>query len=130
MNPYLILAGVVMWIASVTAGFVYGKHVEADHKDAMAAREQQVAQVASQAAAASAAEAISQIKVVNTTIQAKVMHEIETHTVYRDCEHTPDGLRYVNAALTGSRQVPPDLVMPAADAASGPVVRLDGEQAR
>lgn len=49
-----------------------------------------------------AAEAIAKISIKQVTIQGQLRHEIETHTIYRDCQHTPDGLRSINAALTNS----------------------------
>jgi hypothetical protein len=50
-----------------------------------------------------AATEIAKITVKNTTIMGRVQREIQTNTVYRECEHTVDGLRYVNDALTNGR---------------------------
>jgi hypothetical protein len=49
-----------------------------------------------------AAEEIARIQVVNKTIYAKATHEVIERPVYRDCSHSDDGMRAVNAALGGS----------------------------
>jgi hypothetical protein len=133
VGPWTILALVLLWIGSIVGAFTGGVRVEADHKDAMQARENKIGEAAAAQASYAAASAIASIRVVNTTIQSKVQHEIETHTVYRDCEHTPDGLRFVNAALTNTRTVGElagGSLVPRADPASGPQLRLDLQQTR
>jgi hypothetical protein len=133
INPYTLLGALLVWAATLGGAFWYGTHIEADHKDAVQARERAIGDTAAARAADAAASAIAGIRVVNTTIQARVQHEIETHTVYRDCEHTPDGLRLVNDALRNVKQTSELAgggLLPRADAASGPQLRLDLHQAR
>lgn len=98
MNPYLIIAALVAVIASGYGGFRLG----VDHEVAAQAREDQHVAQAVDAANAASANAISKIKVINTKIQNEVQREIITNTVYRDCAHTPDGLRLLNQALAGA----------------------------
>lgn len=103
MNPYLIIAFLVAVLAAGAGGFKLG----ADHEVAAKAREEKHIKEAVEAATDVAAEAIAKLTPKYTTIQAKVQHEIETNTVYRDCELSPDGLSLVNHALTGTESVTP-----------------------
>ena len=49
-----------------------------------------------------AADAIAKIDIKQVTIQGRLQKEIQTNTVYRDCAHSPDGLRSINDALTNT----------------------------
>lgn len=107
LNPYVLLV-----IVAALAGshwYVYAKGVE-DARNEAAATELLIER-AGEAAARTAAQAIASIEVRNVTIRQRVEREIHEKTVYRECRHTPDGLRAVNAALAGSepagdRQLP------------------------
>lgn len=95
MNPYLIIAALAAVLAAGAGGFKLG----ADHEVASQARAQEQLDKAVEVMATTAAESIAKIKVVNRTIQNEVRHETTTVPVYRDCAHTPNGLRLVNQAL-------------------------------
>lgn len=99
MNPYLIIATLVAVLAAGAGGFKLG----ADHEVAAKAREDKHIAEAVEAANTASAEAIAKIKVVNKTIQNEVQREVQNNIVYRDCKHTPDGLRLLNEAITGSK---------------------------
>lgn len=60
---------------------------------------------------------LAKIEVRHTTIRAVLEKEIHEVPVYRDCRHSPDGLRAVNAALSNGTAAPGDGELPAADAA-------------
>ena len=111
MNPYLIIAALLAVLAAGAGGFKLG----ADHEVAAQAREQNHIAEAVDAANATAAEAIAAIKPKYTIIQGKVIREISTQTVYRECLHSPDGLRLVNQALGGGTVTPDSLKLPQAD---------------
>lgn len=98
MNPYLIIGALVSMLAVGYGGFKLGS----DHEIAAQAREAKHIEQAVSAATAAAADAIAKIKVTNKTIQNEVRHETTTQSVYRDCSHTPNGLRLVNQALDPS----------------------------
>ena len=72
-----------------------------------------------------AAEAIAKIEVKHVTIQGRLQREVQTNTVYRECEHTPAGLMLINSALENrSPDQPADSVpVPKTDAASRPIIR-------
>ncbi len=90
----------------------------------------EAAQAAADSAASAAATAISKIKVQNRTIMNEVQREVQTNTVYRDCRHSDEQLRRINAALTGEQLEPAGRgLVPTADAASGLQLRRDDTQA-
>lgn len=101
MNPYLIIACLVAILGAGAGGFKLG----ADHEVASQARADAQVAKAVDAANTAAAEAISNIKVVNTTIQNEVQREIRTNTVYAECHNTAAGLRLSNDALSGSKSI-------------------------
>lgn len=102
INPYIILAALV----AIATAYLYGRHDGSEIAAAQRLRDEQVArQVFDQAQAAAAGE-IAKIKVRNVTVQQTLEKEIHEKPVYRDCRHTPDGLRSINAALAGTE--PPD----------------------
>lgn len=95
MNPYLIVAALLAILAAGAGGFRLG----ADHEVAAQARSDKHITEAVTAAADASAKAIAALKVKSTTIQSKVQHEIQTHTIYRDCKLPADGLQLANQAL-------------------------------
>lgn len=112
MNPYALIACMVAVLGVGAGGFKLG----VDHQIASQEREDKHVQQAIEAANIAAAEAIAKIKVVNTTVQNEVQHEIRTNTIYAGCKHSPDGLRLLNEALAGSIPAA-DRKLPKADAA-------------
>lgn len=59
------------------------------------------------AALSGAAEAINKIEVKHVTVRQALEREIVERPVYRDCRHTPDGLRILNQALEPPEGRPP-----------------------
>ena len=119
MNPYFIIAILVAFAGVGLGGFQIGvkyeKGSEADKKEAIAE--------AVDAANAAWAQNVSTIKVVNKTIQGEVQREVQTHTVYRDCKLTPDGMQLLNQALEGRAKPAGGGKLPALDEINR---RLDG----
>lgn len=115
MNPSVLLAALVVWVASIGGAFFYGQGVG---KDAQVAKEAAVKDAIAEtrkAALEGAADAIAKIKVRSTTIQGKVETIVRDKPVYRDCQHDPDGLRNVNEALGGRTGPAGSGVVPGAD---------------
>lgn len=102
MNPYLIVAALAAVIGAGYGGFRLG----VDHEVAARTREDQHVAKAVEAANGVAALAISKIRVRHAQITNEVQREIIEKVVYRECRHSPDGLRLVNDALAGSWTVP------------------------
>lgn len=100
MNPLAVKAALCVLVAAAVFGS--GVSIGARWEQGKQAMEQQHIQQAVEAANQSTAKAISEIKVVNTTIQNEVQREIRTRTVYAECRHTADGLRLLNQAITGA----------------------------
>lgn len=101
-----IAAGVVLvaWLASVGAASWFAFGLGEDRCTARHAKDAELIERAGQAFEQRAAQAISRIEVQRVEITQPVLREVRERTVYRDCKHSPDGLRGVNAALTGRAQ--------------------------
>lgn len=106
MNPYVLLAIVVGWCASVGGAGWYGMGLGEDRIIAKQASDDKIRQDTREAAQLGAADAIAKLKPVNTTIRAKTETIVRESPVYRDCLNTPDGLRNINAALAGQPAEP------------------------
>lgn len=99
MNPYLLLG-----ILAVTAGLCAGSFkLGMDHQVATEEDKRELVAEAADAAGNAAAAAIAALSPKYTTIHNKLEREIETHTVYRDCKLSPDGLLLANQALSGGK---------------------------
>ena len=126
----LLILALGAGIAAGIAGIYYeGKKACKDEIAAADARDAAVAKAATDAALKVTAEAISKIKVQNRTITNEVQREVMERTVYRECQHTPEQLRRINSAITGSEPEPagPGLV-PTTGAADG--LKLRGNDAK
>jgi hypothetical protein len=95
LNPWVLLGGLVVLIAAFGGGYMTGK----DMIEGQVAREERAALIARNEALKVTAAAIATIEVKNTTIKQKVEREVREKTIYRECKHTPDGLRGINSAL-------------------------------
>lgn len=127
-----ILIALSVGVAAFTAGVYHqGKKSGKDEIRAEVATQQQIADEAAAKVAHQAAEAISKIKVQNRTVYSEVQREITELPVYRDCQHSPEQLQRLNAALTGASAPEPvgRGLVPRADAPLGPDLRRDDGQA-
>lgn len=101
MNPYVLLALVVGWGASVAGAGWCGLEAGDDRATARQARDEQIRKQTFDAAQQGAAAAIAKNKPINNTIVQKVQHEITENVRYVDCKLTPGGLQLANQAITG-----------------------------
>lgn len=106
LNPWILLALIAAWGASVGGSFFYGQKVGKDSMTASIVREEAIVKKVADAAQQGAAKAIAANKPRNVTIRQETQHEIRTNTIYADCKHSPDQLQRINAALTGTSPVP------------------------
>lgn len=104
MNPYVILAAVLVYGCSVAGAFVYGDGTGEARAVAKQAAVSAAIQQTREAAQQGAAAAIAALKPRNVTIRQEVQREIQTNTVYRDCRVPAGGVRGANEALTGQPQ--------------------------
>ena len=98
MNPYILLAIVITWGASVAGAFFYGEGVGKDSEIATQARENKAIVAASEAAASAAAQAISKLEVKHAVIRQKAETVIREVPVYRDCLNDNRVLDAINQA--------------------------------
>lgn len=109
LNPYVLLGLLLALMGS--HWYAYRTGIERE-QDAQASRELLIQQAA-QSTASLTAETIAKIEVKHVTIRQIAEREIHEKPVYRDCRHTPDGMRVLNAALAGTEPAG-DLQLPAA----------------
>lgn len=128
-NPWVLLGLLALWAGSTS--FAYLKGVSEGRQDQRS--EQQTLEAATaafrEAAQQGAADEIAKIKITNTTIHQKMQREVYTDVVYRDCRHTPDGLRAINQAITGKPDPAPESVVRGAGPATRQLFRGDKPQA-
>ena len=110
MVPVWALLAEWKWAALVLAlvgAYGWGRHDGGALALSDALRDAQVAAVAVDAAQRGAALEISKLEIKNITVQRRIERETREVPVYRDCKHSADGLRLLDAAL-GSRALPAD----------------------
>lgn len=104
MNTTLVVGAV--GIALAAGAYLAGRHDGRSLAEVEAAVAERVAGQAAQASRESAAKAIAAITVRHTTIQNQLEREVRNVPVYTspDCRLTPDGMRHLNAALSGGQE--------------------------
>lgn len=101
MKPWLILGGVVIWVASIAGSYMFGDTNGENRQKVHENEIKQAIEDTREQAKLGAADAIAKQKVKHTVIQGKVQTIIKDNPVYRDCEHTDDAFRLLNDAITG-----------------------------
>lgn len=129
INPYVILALVLAWGASIsgTAYWFYGAGKDAVVADQ--AQDEKVRQETLDAAQRGAAEAIAKIEVRHVKIVQPLEREVRENVVYRECQHSPKQLRLLNNIIVGGES-PSDGELPGTGADGRPELRGDDPQAR
>jgi hypothetical protein len=115
INPWVLLAIGLAWVASVTGAFFYGRDTGIDHAVAEQTEDTALIEQAADAAQRAAAEEIAKIKVINQVNRQVLEREIVEKPVYRECANTADGLRAINAALEDQPLAAGDRKLPEAD---------------
>lgn len=102
--------GALAGAAAVAGAFFYGQHLGASGERAAQQDRESVMREVYDRAALAAAEQIAKIEVKHVTQRQVLQREIVENVVYRDCVHSPGGLRAINDALvpggTGGGAVP------------------------
>lgn len=101
-----LLSIALTWSLSIGGAYLYGVNDGDDRATAAVARENKIAQVAREAGQKGAAEAIAANRPKNVTIRQEVEREVQSRVEYRECRHSPEQLRRINAAITGDEPQP------------------------
>lgn len=104
INPWILLGAGVGAIAAAGSIFFYGVQVGEDKIRAQQQSTKDVVAEAIKARDLQTATLLSNIEVKNVQLTQPVVREVRTNTVYRECVHTPDGLRSLNNAIVGGPQ--------------------------
>lgn len=102
MNPWPILAGLILAGLCGFGGYRLGLDVKQGEWDAVKVADSEAREQSMQ----TAAKAIAAMIPTQAKITERVTHEVQTHTVYRDCRVTPDGLRMLNDTISGTEAKP------------------------
>ncbi|MGV3727718.1 hypothetical protein [Hydrogenophaga sp.] len=113
MNPWVLFAAAM----AVGGAFFYGMDVGADREIAKQKTTQELVDAVYDKAQKGAADSIAAMEIKNVTITQPIRTEVRTRTVYAECKHTPDGLRALNAAVTGRAEPIGQGELPRADPA-------------
>lgn len=105
MNPTLIFAAALGFVLATGGAYIKGRGDGVSIAKADQAEVLELARKVKDDAQRWAAEAIAQIEIKHVTVRQLLEKEIHEKTVYADCRHDADGLRLVNAALTGREPV-------------------------
>lgn len=97
MNPYAILVA----CALVVGAFFYGQHVGKTSDALDNAEKQALIDATAAKGREAAAEEIAKIKIVNRTVNQKVIHETTSNPIYVDCRVPASGVHTANQAITG-----------------------------
>jgi hypothetical protein len=101
--PYRILAGVLLWLASVGGAFWWAYGAGKDACNAQHAKDDKRERDMEDRMADAAAKAIKGIEVQRVEIIQPTQTTTREVVRYRECKHEPSVLRNVNSALTGTR---------------------------
>lgn len=112
MNPYFIIGALL----AAAGTFFYGMDVGEDRAIAKQKTTQELIDKVYDKAQQGAADSIAAMEVKNVTITQPIRTEVRTNTVYRECVHSPGGLRDLNAAITGRTEPVGGLKLPRTDA--------------
>ena len=109
-SPWAILGAVVTAFALLIGGYTYGRHDGKTLAEAAQLREERIATLTYEKAQKATAEEIAKLEIKHVTYQTRIERETREVPVYRsaDCNHTDDGLRIINAALTNGAIAPGD----------------------
>jgi hypothetical protein len=106
IGPYAMLAAGISLTLLITGAYLKGKGDGIEQQQGTEAREELLVKKGIEAGQKGAAEAIAKIELKQVTIRQRVETEIREKPVYRDCQHSADVLRDINAALTGDEHQP------------------------
>ena len=108
LNPWFALIAIVAFVGSVGGAYFFGR---SDGRELQRSEQKTIDEIVEKVQEASINAAASQIakqEPKNVYIKQKVEKEIIREPVYRDCRHTPGGMRALTAAFTAPEDQPTD----------------------
>lgn len=99
----LLIGAVVTAVAGIGIAYNLGYKAGETSGVASALNTQTIAAQAANSASNAAIEAIKGIRIENKYITKQLDTVVKTEPVYIDCKHTPDAVRLLDSALSGSR---------------------------
>lgn len=104
MNPYAIIAALVLAAAAIGGAYWQGRNDGRDACEALQAREDAVRQETRELAQQGAADAIGKLEVKHVTIKQKLEREVREKTVFAECRSGPDSVRIYNSGVAGGAE--------------------------
>jgi hypothetical protein len=102
LNPWAILALLVLLAGTATASYLRGRHDENNAMLAAQTKQRSLEEVIE----AGIARGVSQIKVKNTTVRQTIESKTREIPVYRDCRNDPAVVGMLNDLLAGKASLP------------------------
>ena len=118
MNAYLIAA--LLALAGVGVAYLKGRQDGQELEKGQQAQVELAVVQTRKAALDATAEAIAKIETRTTIVRQQLGTVTRENVVYRDCQHTPDGLRLLNSILTGGNGAESPSAEPVSRADSAP----------
>jgi hypothetical protein len=115
MLPLSVWSAKYKWVAiliALGACYAWGRHDGSALAEADVLRENALVERAFAASQAGAAAEIAKLEIKHVTLQQRIERETREVPVYRDCRHSPDGLRSLNDALENRTVAPDDRQLP------------------
>lgn len=103
MTVQILIGAVITAVAGIGVAYNMGQSAGYDKGKAEALSAESIATRAANAATNASIEAIKGIRIENKYITKQLDTVVKTEPVYIDCKHSPDAVRLLNSALTGSR---------------------------
>lgn len=100
MNPYALLALVVIWLASMVGAAKLAR----DYTQGEYAEKENIRLIAWNEALDRAAERVGKVTATNKTIYVQGEKIIEREQVLKDCKNPPDMLEAINRAAKGGEK--------------------------
>ena len=100
------LASLLGFAVLIGAALIKGYHMGASASDAKHLAEKSAAREAQDKTAQIIAARLADMASTQAKVTERVTHEVQTHTVYRDCVVPDSGLRLLNDAISGKPREP------------------------
>ncbi len=115
-NPYILLALVIGWGASVAGAGWWGIGIGEDRIIATQAKVNKAIDETRAAAQQGAADAIAKIEIKNITVNRKLETLVRENRVFADCRSGPSSVHLYNSSIPGYSEPPGGKQLPSTPA--------------